>query len=108
MTRWSNAVVVIAILATSCSSGPVSLDVSRASTISGDDRTFDLAVDACTTPGVTVKVEELDEEVVVSVSGTTREGDCGLNLVIELEQNLGERVLIDSHDSEPIPVAADG
>jgi hypothetical protein len=50
-------------------------------------------------------VEETSEEVVVLVRASLRGGDCGLGINVTLENPLGERDLIDSHDNQTIEVA---
>jgi hypothetical protein len=89
-----------------CSCGLVqsSVDITGA-TLLEDGVTIQLNVDACTRNASASVVEETSEEVVVLVRASLRGGDCGLGINVTLENPLGERDLIDSHDNQTIEVA---
>ncbi len=79
---------------------PVEISVAD---VSEDGLTVELVINACAQEWEE-SVEESADSVVVGYRITTKTGDCGFSGVITLASPLGNRVLIDEYNNEPIPL----
>lgn len=69
--------------------------------IEADDTTVRLVVGACATEWTTSVLED-SERVTIEVTARTKSGDCGFEDVVELSSPLGNRVIVDASNGEPV------
>jgi hypothetical protein len=89
-----------ALVLSGCAQQMRTAEISHAD-VSENGLTIELVIDACVREREK-SVEESAESVVVEYRITTKTGDCGFSGIITLATPLGDRVLIDAYDNEPI------
>lgn len=98
MLRLATVLLCVPVAVVSCSTASESVNTADA-WVSPDDRRLEVVVDSCNAD-LAFDVSESDETVVIAVTATNdSEDDCQDGFRLELESQLGDRVLIDAYDN---------
>lgn len=99
MSRWR---ALLLLVFSSCSLLPGPADVTAA-TLFQDGVTLQLMVAVCASDA-SATVTESEDSVTVSVTAKRKAGDCGIGVNVTLDDQLGDRQLIDAYDGEAVDV----
>lgn len=102
---WGGVLVVVAtttgfLIATLGS--PISVAVPISAISQTQSKELEVGLPCGRDPGYSV--EESSDEVVIAATLKPRPGDCGIGLMIQLEQPLGTRRVIDAKTAQPVAV----
>ena len=104
MTRAALSVVCGAVLVVGGSSTGRISEI-EAGSVAPKSRTLELLMNTCDAKHTIEVVEEGPATVVITIeSSRGSDDDCGDVVLVELSQPLGDRVVIDGHTDEPIPI----
>lgn len=101
-------VLTVAALVAGCALVPKDARILQAAVSADDPTRLELEVDSCNADVSTEVVESADEVVVtVTVRNDTR-NDCADLVVVELDEPLADRALVDGARGEPVVVLTPG
>lgn len=96
--------LAVAVLAVGCGLVPQDARILQAAIAADDPTRLELMVDSCNADVSTDVVESADEVVVTVTVRNDTQDDCADLAVVELDEPLADRAVVDGARGEPVPV----